>query len=132
MSLTSSAVFHRDQRTECSAPSSDDLAARADVAAALADVRQIRASLGLPQQPDEGDLGQVPADIDQSFSSVLQAQAGLIQSAAQLGVIHPFEETLKQMLAGMRQIAVVRRNAAVAPEPAGSTAFLCPISRWTS
>ena len=74
------------------------LAARADVTAALADVRQIRASLGLPQEPDEQDLGQVPADLDQTFSSVLQAQADLIQSAAQLGVIHSFEETPKQML----------------------------------
>ena len=74
------------------------LAARADVTAALADARQIRASLGLPQQSDEGNLGQVPADIDQTFSSVLQAQADLIQSAAQLGVIHSFEETPKQML----------------------------------
>jgi membrane fusion protein (multidrug efflux system) len=73
------------------------LAARADVTAALADVHQIRASLGLPQ-PDGGDLGQVPADIDQTFSSVLQAQADLIQSAAQLGVIHSFEETPSQML----------------------------------
>ena len=74
------------------------LAARADVTAALADVRQIRASLGLPPQPDEGDLGQVPPDLDQTFSSVLQAQADLIQSAAQLGVIHSFEETPKQMV----------------------------------
>ncbi len=61
------------------------LAARADVVAALADVRQIRASLGLPPQSDEADLGQVPPDINQTFSSVLQAQAALIQSAAQLG-----------------------------------------------
>jgi membrane fusion protein (multidrug efflux system) len=74
------------------------LAARADVTAAVADVHQIRASLGLPQLPDAGDLGQVPSDIDQSFSSVLQAQADMIQSAAQLGVIHSFEETPKQML----------------------------------
>jgi membrane fusion protein (multidrug efflux system) len=74
------------------------LAARADVVAALADVRQIRASLGLPPQPDEGDLGQVPADIDQTFSSVLQAQADLIQSAAQLGVIHSFEEGPSHMV----------------------------------
>ncbi len=74
------------------------LAARADVTASLADVRQTRASLGLPQQSDEADLGQVPPDLDQTFSSVLQAQADLIQSAAQLGVIHSFEETPKQML----------------------------------
>jgi membrane fusion protein, multidrug efflux system len=74
------------------------LASRADVTAALADVRQIRASLGLPPESDEADLGQVPANLDQTFSSVLQAQADLIQSAAQLGVIHSFEETPKQML----------------------------------
>ena len=54
------------------------LAARADVVAALADVRQIRASLGLSPQRDDGDLGQVPPDIDQTFSSVLQAQAAMI------------------------------------------------------
>jgi membrane fusion protein (multidrug efflux system) len=74
------------------------LAARADVTAALADVHQIRASLGLPQQPDGGDLGQVPANLDQTFSSVLQAQAGLIQSAAQLGVVHTYEQTPSQMV----------------------------------
>ena len=74
------------------------LAARADVVAALADVRQIRASLGLPEQPDEGNLSQVPPDIDQTFSSVLQAQAALIQSAAQLGVIHSFDEGPRAMV----------------------------------
>ena len=74
------------------------LADRADVTAALADVRQIRASLGLPLQPEKGDLGQVPPDIDQTFSSVLQAQAAMIQSAAQLGVIHSFEEGPRHMV----------------------------------
>jgi len=96
------------------------LAARADVVAALADVRQIRASLGLPPQPDEGDLGQVPADIDQTFSSVLQAQADLIQSAAQLGVVHSFEETPKQMLASFEKEGDINstfaRLAAEAPD----------------
>ena len=43
------------------------LAARADVTAALADVRQIRASLGLPPQSGEEDLGKVPPDLDQTF-----------------------------------------------------------------
>jgi membrane fusion protein, multidrug efflux system len=96
------------------------LAARADVTAALADVRQIRASLGLPPERDESDLGQVPADIDQTFSSVLQAQADLIQSAAQLGVIHSFEETPNQMLAGFEKEgdinSVFARLAANAPD----------------
>jgi membrane fusion protein, multidrug efflux system len=78
------------------------LSARADVVAARADIRQIRASLGLPQL-DEGDLGQVPPDLDQTFSSVLQAQGDLIQSAAQLGVVHSFEEKPKQMVEGFEK-----------------------------
>jgi membrane fusion protein (multidrug efflux system) len=74
------------------------LAARADLTHALADVYQIRVSLGLPAQPEKGDLGQVPPDIDQTFSSVHQAQADLIQTAAQLGVIHSYNETPRQMI----------------------------------
>jgi membrane fusion protein, multidrug efflux system len=96
------------------------LAARADVTASLADVRQIRASLGLPPEPENGDLGQVPPDLDQTFSSVLQAQAGVIQSAAQLGVIHSFEETPKQMLEGFEKQgdinSIFTRLAADAPD----------------
>jgi membrane fusion protein (multidrug efflux system) len=73
--------------------------ASAQVTQALAAVHQSRASLGLPPQParDE-DLGQVPPDIDQTFSSVLQAQADLIESAAELGVTHSFDQNPKQML----------------------------------
>jgi membrane fusion protein (multidrug efflux system) len=96
------------------------LAARADVTAALADVHQIRASLGLPPQPDGEDLGQVPSDIDQTFSSVLQAQAGLIQSAAQLGVIHSFEEGPSHMVEAFEREGDVNstfaRLAADAPD----------------
>jgi membrane fusion protein (multidrug efflux system) len=70
------------------------------VTQALAAIRQVRASLGLPPQPEQGgDLGQVPPDLDQTFSSVLQAQADLIESAAQLGVVHSFDQSPKQMLA---------------------------------
>jgi membrane fusion protein (multidrug efflux system) len=66
---------------------------------ALAEVFQVRVSLGLPAQPDGGgDLAQVPPDLDETFSSVLQAQAGLIQSAAQLGVAHSFDQGPKAML----------------------------------
>jgi membrane fusion protein (multidrug efflux system) len=73
--------------------------AQAGVTQALADVRQTRVSLGLTAQPEgDGDLGQVPPDLDQTFSSVLQAQADLIQSAAQLGVVHSYNQTPKQML----------------------------------
>ncbi len=73
--------------------------AGAELTQTLAEVYQIRVSLGLPAQPDGGgDLGQVPPDLDETFSSVLQAQAGLIQSAAQLGVMHSFDQGPKAML----------------------------------
>ncbi len=73
--------------------------ADADLAESLAEVRQVRVSLGLPAQPDGGgDLGQVPPDLDETFSSVLQAQAALIQSAAELGVAHSFDQGPKAML----------------------------------
>ena len=72
--------------------------ARAEVTQSLADVHQIRASLGLPAQPEGGDLSQVPPDLDQTFSSVLQAQAELIQSAAELGVVHSYNQTPKHMI----------------------------------
>ena len=73
--------------------------ADAQVNEALAQVYQARASLGLPAQPSSGeDLGQVPPDLDETFSSVLEAQADLIQSAAQLGVIHSYAQSPKQML----------------------------------
>jgi membrane fusion protein, multidrug efflux system len=40
----------------------------------------------------------LPADLDQNFSTVLQAQADLIQSAAELGVVHSYEQTPKQLV----------------------------------
>ncbi|HET6605762.1 MAG TPA: HlyD family secretion protein [Rhodopila sp.] len=73
--------------------------AGAELTQSLAEVYQTRVSLGLPAQPDGGgDLGQVPPDLDETFSSVLQAQADLIQSAAQLGVVHSFDQGPKAML----------------------------------
>jgi membrane fusion protein (multidrug efflux system) len=73
--------------------------ANAQVTQALAAVRQVRASLGLPIEPDrDEDLGQVPPNLDQTFSSVLEAQADLIESAAQLGVVHSYDQSPKQML----------------------------------
>jgi len=83
--------FDRAQRTLSTA--------NAQVTESLAEVYQVRASLGLPAQPDGGNgLDQVPPDLDQTFSSVLVAQADLIQMAAQLGVIHSVEQSPKQML----------------------------------
>jgi membrane fusion protein (multidrug efflux system) len=64
----------------------------------MADVHQSRVSLGLAAQPESGDLGEVPPDIDQTFSSVREAQAALIQTGAQLGVAHSYEQLPKAML----------------------------------
>jgi membrane fusion protein (multidrug efflux system) len=73
--------------------------ARAGLVQAVADVNQIRVSLGLKTLPAESkDLGEVPPDLDQTFSSVREAQAALIQSAAQLGVLHSYNQTPKAML----------------------------------
>ena len=73
--------------------------ARAQLTQTLAEVYQARVSLGLPAQPEGGgDLGQVPPDLDETFSSILEAQAELIQSAAQLGIVHSFEQGPKAML----------------------------------
>jgi membrane fusion protein, multidrug efflux system len=61
--------------------------ANAQVKQALENVYQARAALGLPAQPAESiSLTDVPADLDQTFSSVQEALAELRQGAAQLGV----------------------------------------------
>jgi membrane fusion protein (multidrug efflux system) len=76
------------------------MVAQAKVEEALEGVYQIRVSLGLPAKPETGDdLTQVPADLDQTFSAVRQAQATLIQAAAQLGVSDSFDISPKQMVA---------------------------------
>ena len=72
--------------------------AQAEVTQAMADVHQIRVSLGLAAQPESGDLGEVPPDLDQTFSSVRDAQAALIQTAAQLGVVESYEQSPKHMV----------------------------------
>jgi membrane fusion protein (multidrug efflux system) len=79
--------------------------AGAELAQSLADVYQSRVSLGLPAQPARGgDLGQVPPDLNETYSSVLQAQTELIQSAAQLGVVHSFSQGPKAMLAQFEKL----------------------------
>lgn len=74
--------------------------AKAGVQQALEDVYQTRVALGLPAQPPAGtSLTQVPADLDQTFSSVRQAQAEMIQDAAQLGILpSSYDQTPKQTL----------------------------------
>jgi membrane fusion protein, multidrug efflux system len=94
--------------------------AGAELAQTLAEVSQIRVSLGLPAQPEAGqDPGQVPPDLDETFSSVLEAQAALIQSAAELGVVHSFEQGPKAMLAQFEKLGdldkVFAEYAAKAP-----------------
>ncbi|MGA8660040.1 MAG: HlyD family secretion protein [Chthoniobacterales bacterium] len=74
--------------------------AKAQVTQTLENVLQARVALGLPGQPPAGtSLADVPADLDQTFSSVRQAQADLLQSAAQLGVVpSSYNLTPKQTL----------------------------------
>jgi membrane fusion protein (multidrug efflux system) len=64
-------------------------AAKVDEAAvdqALQQVYATRVGLGLPAQPPAGkDLTDVPADLDQTFSSVTQALGQLQETAAQFG-----------------------------------------------
>jgi len=108
--------------------------ARAQLTQSVADVYQIRVSLGLPAQPEgDGDLGQVPPDLDQTFSSVLQAQAELIQSAAQLGVVHSYNQTPKQMLEEFDKQGDINRTfarlAAAAPAVKQAEAKLVAANR---
>jgi membrane fusion protein (multidrug efflux system) len=74
--------------------------ATAQVKQALENVYQARAALGLPAQPPEGaSLTDVPANLDQTFSSVRQALSELMQSAAQLGVVaSSWDMTPKQVV----------------------------------
>jgi membrane fusion protein (multidrug efflux system) len=77
------------------------LVAQAQVQEALQAVYQVRVSLGLPAEPEKGiELSHVPEDLNQTFSSVRQAQAQLIQAAAALGVVQQaFDVTPRQMVA---------------------------------
>jgi len=60
--------------------------AQSQVTQALQNVYQQRVALGLPAIPPDGNLASTPDDLDQTFSSVRQAQAELIDSVSQLGV----------------------------------------------
>ena len=87
--------------------------AGAELTQTLAEVYQIRVTLGLPAQPDGGaDLGQTPPDLDETFSSVLQAQAELIQSAAQLGVVHSFDQGPKAMIEQFEKLGDINKTFA--------------------
>ena len=64
---------------------------------ATADVQQIRVTLGLPAAPEGGDLGEVPPDLIR-LSLRSERRRPLIQTAAQLGVVHSYEQLPKQMV----------------------------------
>jgi len=93
--LLASSTVSREQYDERQAALS---VARAGVTQALSDVYQTRASLGLPAQPENGkNLGQVPSDLDQTFSSVRAASAELLETGAKLGVSFSFNLTPRQL-----------------------------------
>ncbi len=74
---------------------------KAQVTQSLEAVHQVRVALGLPAEPPEGKtLTDVPDDIDQTFSSVRQAQADLVQVAAQLGIVGSSYDSVAQTNAG--------------------------------
>ena len=73
--------------------------AKADVQEALQGVYQVRALSGMPPKPENpDDLASVPPDLDQTFSTVREAQARLVQAAAKIGVYESFNITPKQMV----------------------------------
>jgi membrane fusion protein, multidrug efflux system len=64
------------------------------------DAASVRAELGLPPTPKNGDaLSGIPANLDQTYSAVKVAQARLMQTAAELGSFHSFNESPDEMLA---------------------------------
>jgi membrane fusion protein (multidrug efflux system) len=61
--------------------------AEAEVNQAREEIFQVRATLGLPPQPNNGEyLADVPPDLDETFSDVRAAFADLVQTMAQLGL----------------------------------------------
>jgi membrane fusion protein (multidrug efflux system) len=59
--------------------------AAAGVKQALEEVHEARVALGLDPHPEKGELTDVPADINQTFSGVRQALAALNETMAQVG-----------------------------------------------
>ncbi|HSI13108.1 MAG TPA: HlyD family secretion protein [Chthoniobacter sp.] len=74
--------------------------AQAEVNQATENVIQSRVALGLAAKPEPGQaLTDVPEDLPQTFSSVRQAQADLLQSAAQVSIFpSSYKLTPKEML----------------------------------
>ncbi|QJW99099.1 HlyD family secretion protein [Frigoriglobus tundricola] len=66
---------------------------------AAQEVAEVRVSLGQPPVPENGDLTSVPADLNQTFSTVRQTLADLIRITAQVGLpLSKAEATPKEVL----------------------------------
>ena len=76
---------HAISREEFDRDLEQERTAAAAVKQALEEVHEARVALGLPPHPDTGELTDVPADINQTFSGVRQALADVNQTMAQLG-----------------------------------------------
>lgn len=103
---------HMEKIRETGAISQDEIVqrtqalegAKANVDEARQNVYQVRASLGLPSRPEQnGDLAQVPQDLNQTFATVREAQAKLEQAAAQLGVWQSLNLTPNELIAHFYQ-----------------------------
>jgi membrane fusion protein (multidrug efflux system) len=74
--------------------------AQAEQQKAQHDVGAVRAELGLAGTSKNGDeLSGIPANLDQTYSAVKVAQARLMQTASELGVLHSFNQSPDEMLA---------------------------------
>jgi membrane fusion protein (multidrug efflux system) len=79
--------------------------AEAEVKQALEEVFETRVSLGLAPRPESGELSDVPADLDQTYSGVREALDGLVQSMAQVGVpLNPTYQTPQKALDGFLRL----------------------------
>ena len=82
-----------DQRREA------ERTAEAAAKQALEEVYEARVALGLPPRPEKGELTDVPADLNQTFSGVREALAALVQTLAQVGLPPPsMDRTPKEAL----------------------------------
>jgi membrane fusion protein (multidrug efflux system) len=63
------------------------------------EVRQVRVSLGLPPDPEDGNLAAVPPNLNQTFSTVRQAVADLMHNMAKVGLpLLKYEATPKEVI----------------------------------
>jgi membrane fusion protein (multidrug efflux system) len=104
-----------DQRREA------ERVADALVNQSIEEVSETRVSLGLLPRPESGDLTEVPADLNQSFSGVRQALAELIQGAAQVGLplfslVKPPKQIMEEFVARDKDGNIDRIYERIVPE----------------